>query len=103
MCPPWPLAHIQDRPSGAAAFQMEDPAHDLAVFEHVVVVVAPTRWIATLEDQRRHHRHRGRRGQRRGGRREHGFRDEIRVAEAVALQLREWERVRVCDLRGRAS
>src|SRR5262245_54341659 len=35
--------------------QMEDAAHHLAVFEHVVVVVAPTRGIAALEDQRGRH------------------------------------------------
>src|SRR5262249_46281155 len=28
---------------------------------------------------------------------------EMRVAGAVPLPLREWERVRVCDVRGRAS
>jgi hypothetical protein len=37
-----------------SSLQMEDAANDLAVFEHVVVVVAPTRWVAALEDQRRH-------------------------------------------------
>src|SRR5262245_36797657 len=35
---------------------MENAPNDLAVFEHVVVVVAPSRWIAALEDQRRRHR-----------------------------------------------
>src|SRR5262245_48657269 len=30
--------------------QMEDAADDLAVFEHVVVVLAPTRGVAALEE-----------------------------------------------------
>src|SRR5262245_47400479 len=33
---------------------MEDAANDLAVFEHVVIVLTPTRGIAALEDQRGH-------------------------------------------------
>src|SRR5262245_15476922 len=35
--------------------QMEDAAHDLAVLQHVVVVLAPTRGVAALEDQRLGH------------------------------------------------
>jgi hypothetical protein len=33
---------------------MEDAAHDLAVLQHVVVVVTPTRGIAAPEDQLSH-------------------------------------------------
>jgi hypothetical protein len=36
MSPLWPLAHIQGRPGGATGTQ-EYPAHNDAVFEHVVV------------------------------------------------------------------
>src|SRR5262249_25188138 len=48
---------VAARPHPGAALrrsrlQMEDATHDLAVFEHVVVVVAPTRWVAALEDER---------------------------------------------------
>ena len=97
---------------------MEDAAHDLAVFEHVVVVVAPTRWVAALEDERGHHGGGGGGGGFGGlggggfgltsimailcagahhqtGR---GFRGQTEVVEAVALLLREWEKVRGCDL-----
>src|SRR5262249_22795536 len=50
---------VAARPHPGAALrrsrlQMEDAANDLAVFEHVVIVVAPTRWIAALEDQLSH-------------------------------------------------
>jgi len=34
---------------------MEDAADDLAVLQHVLVFVAPTRGVAALEDQRRRH------------------------------------------------
>jgi hypothetical protein len=50
-CPPWPDAHIQGRPLRRGCGQPEDAGDDLAVFEHVVVIVAPTRGVAALEDQ----------------------------------------------------
>src|SRR5262249_39185145 len=34
--------------------QMEDAANDLAVFEHIIVVIAPTRGVAALEGQLLH-------------------------------------------------
>src|SRR5262245_17516566 len=36
---------------------MEDAANDFTVLQHVVVVVAPTRWVAALEDQCGHTRY----------------------------------------------
>src|SRR5262245_38046119 len=53
------VAAVAARPRPEAALrrsrlQMEDAAHDLAVFEHVIVVVAPTRGVAALEDQLSH-------------------------------------------------
>src|SRR5262245_9732567 len=55
------LPAVAARPHSGTAFrrsrlQMEDAANDLAVFEHVVIVLTPPRWVAALEDQRRLHR-----------------------------------------------
>src|SRR5262245_35201068 len=39
---------------GRSGWHPKDAADDLAVFEHIVVIGAPTRWVAALEDQRGH-------------------------------------------------
>ena len=48
------IANIQSRRRESSRVQMEDAPNDLAVLQHVIVVVAPTRWRTALEDQPGH-------------------------------------------------